>query len=203
MTLIRICLFLLIATQMSCNTEGTSNCKSPTSDEVINRYKDLLDISSNESDLSELKVYTDKQFLPVKGGQYSFYRNNVLKSYSFYQNSTTARYREDFDQNGLLNNREGNPILFTKIEEVSKDTLVFNLYVSILTIRPINVFILINKTDTIAAAPTNEISFSNSISYQAGIKMVKHGKVDFRTTLIYSNCKGEHFSILDSGYIYH
>ena len=203
MSFCRIIFIGLVISQISCNTEDVSNCVSPSFDEIIIRNEDQFDTTSNVSTRTDVNIYYEKRILPVKGGQYSVYKNRVLKNYSFYQNSTIARYVEDYDQNGILINREGNPILFTKIEEVNKDSFVFNLYISTLSITPIKSFIVLNSKDTIHALPSNAISFSNSVNYRGGIRMSAIGKVDFQTTLIYSNCKGENHTVLDSGYIYH
>jgi hypothetical protein len=63
-----------------------------------------------------------------KGGAYLFYKDEKLKSYTFYQNLKKPVYREEYSENGLMTRSEGSPMVDRIITEVNLDSAFFQIY---------------------------------------------------------------------------
>ncbi len=63
-----------------------------------------------------------------KGGAYLFYKDEKLKSYTYYQNLKKPVYREEYNENGVMTRSEGSPMVDRIISEVNLDSAFFQIY---------------------------------------------------------------------------
>jgi len=173
----------------------------PTINSIHLNNSHLIDSPSTTN--SKIIELHDKQTFEETGGKYLFFENGALREYNFFQIRSSPRYTESYNKLGGLTKREGNPILFTSIIEVLPDSLVFNFYVSNISIRALNLFAVINKTDTLWGIASNNTIFSNTINYQVGYNAKNKYRIEYKSNLSYNSCKDKAFFASDSGFINH
>ena len=61
-------------------------------------------------------------------GLYNFDKNRTLRYYSFFFDDMSLKYSEEYDKNGEVVLRHGNPLLYYEIRKGKKDTVVFDGY---------------------------------------------------------------------------
>ena len=72
--------------------------------------------------------YRDKAIDSIKGGYYTFYTNDNLKSYRFFVDMQTYIYSGEYDTLGNALKIEGNPLVHNKVELTYDSSLSIRMY---------------------------------------------------------------------------
>ena len=104
----------------------------------------------------------------LKGGAYLFYPNQLLKSYTFYQNRV-AVYMESYDEYGYLIGTRGSPMVDRVINEMGNDSA----YVQVYFYSPMKSYqqlnIKINNNPAVNYTLLKDSIYSNMLSTTFGI----------------------------------
>jgi len=114
------------------------------------------------------KIMRDKGKDSIKGGEYEFYQNEVIKSYKFYQSMNAFTYSEEYDSTGKITKKEGSPMLYVNIKEIGLDSANFSLYFFALNRIYTQAYISINNKRKVSLIPTPDTLFSN-------MSIISHG----------------------------
>ncbi|RZJ99580.1 MAG: hypothetical protein EOO43_26205 [Flavobacterium sp.] len=122
--LIFILIFHSSCTQVSINGNGV--CPPITSKDIygsapLHSFQVLLRNG-------QTATLIDKGFDSLRAGIYDFYENDNLKSYSFFVDSNTYTYKEDYDSSGKVYKLEGSPLVYKKVKFVTDDSVFIKLY---------------------------------------------------------------------------
>ena len=133
---------LMVLIGVNCANNNTNTDCTITGDKVFEGNKNKLFI------VDSLTI-RDKGLDSIKGGEYTLYKNNNLKSYKFFGSLNAYTYNEEYAENGNLIKVEGHPLVLKKIREVNADSAVFGFY-----------FFALNKLYTnIVASTSNCLKF--------------------------------------------
>ncbi len=95
---------LLIISLSACKSRGPA-CFIDATDILKGAQKKLISVKDSGNKITALY---DEGWDSLKGGAYLFYPNELLKSYTFYQNKA-AVYSEEYDEHGYLVTYPGQP----------------------------------------------------------------------------------------------
>ena len=124
-------------------------------------------ISVKDSSYRIVALY-DAGWDSLKGGEYLFYPNQFLKSYTFYQNKV-AVYTENYDEHGYLTHSMGSPMVNRVINELGEDSA----YVEVYFYKPLKSYqqlnIKINNNAAVNYTLKTDTNYSNMQSVTFGI----------------------------------
>ena len=120
----------------------------------------------------------------LKGGVYLFYPNQLLKSYTFYQNKV-AVYTEKYDAQGYLVNTQGSPMVDRVINELGQDSA----YVQVYFYKPMKSFqqlnIKINNNKAVNYTLEKDSTYSNMQSVTFGINTGDLNRINMYSQIKY------------------
>ena len=130
---------------ISCNNQEKQNCQYKLST-LISNDSPKVKISFQNDTLVEVRdIVKDSSTY----GLYTFDYNHNLRFYAFMIIGNKYRYSEEFDSNGNLIKKEGNPFLEYKVFKGVKDTLIFEISLYAFRKKYEDIEIMTNKLDTI------------------------------------------------------
>ena len=155
---------LLIISLSACNSKSRP-CLIDATDILKGATKKLIAVKDKGYKITALY---DDDWDSLKGGAYIFYPNELLKSYTFYQNKI-AVYSETYDENGYLTGTKGSPMVDRVINEIGEDSA----YVQVYFFKPMKIYqklnIKINNNAATDYTLENDSVFSNIQSVTFGI----------------------------------
>ena len=136
---------------------------------------------------NKISALSDAGWDSTKGGVYSFYPDEKLKSYTFYQNNKKAVYREEYNKNGLMTRSEGSPMVDRIITEVNLDSAFVQIYFFKLqkTFQPLQ--IRINENPAVSYSLTDDSLYSNIKTLSFGINTAGMSNLNIYSRLEYMN----------------
>ena len=114
---------LLIVAVPACKSKGVP-CFIDVSDIIKGSPRKLITIKDSSYKITALY---DAGWDSLKGGAYLFYPNQLLKSYTFYQNRVPV-YSENYDELGYLVKTQGSPMVDRVINELGEDSAYVEVY---------------------------------------------------------------------------
>ena len=114
---------LLIIFVSACKSKGVP-CLIDARDIVKGSTRKLITIKDSGY---KIIAHYDEGWDSLKGGAYLFYPNELLKSYTFYQNRV-AVYNETYDEHGYLIQTKGSPMVDRVINELNPDSAYVQVY---------------------------------------------------------------------------
>src|ERR1700730_9512830 len=114
---------LLIISMSACKSKGHP-CLIDVTDIIKGSPRKL--ITAKDSGSKIIALY-DIGWDSLKGGAYLFYPNELLRSYTFYQNRV-AVYSESYDDHGYLINTKGSPMVNRVINDLGGDSAYVQVY---------------------------------------------------------------------------
>jgi len=114
---------LLIVAVTACKSKGVP-CFIDVSDIIKGSPRKLITIKDSSYKITALY---DAGWDSLKGGAYLFYPNQLLKSYTFYQNRVPV-YSENYDELGYLVKTQGSPMVDRVINELGEDSAYVEVY---------------------------------------------------------------------------
>jgi hypothetical protein len=114
---------LLIFFVMACKSRGPV-CLIDATD-ILKNVSGKINIIKDSG--YKISAIYDEGWDSLKGGAYLFYPNQLLKSYTFYQNRV-AVYSESYDEHGYLINTKGSPMVDRVINELGNDSAYVQVY---------------------------------------------------------------------------
>ena len=157
---LNISIFLILT--ISCNNEN-SNCLVTATSLYKTSSSKLFVVDKFD------KILRDKCIDSIKGGEYSFYKNEQLKSYRFFQNMDAYTYNEEYDSTGKISKIEGKLLVYSKVREVNRDSAFFRLYLFSLNKLYTNSLISINNISKLSINPSSDTLYSNMSVISFGI----------------------------------
>ena len=116
-------LLLMTSFIFSCRSR-TPVCLIDATDILKNATTRLITIKDTGRKITALY---DEGWDSLKGGVYLFYPNELLKSYTFYQNRVPV-YTESYDENGFLIETKGSPMVDRVINDLGNDSAYVQVY---------------------------------------------------------------------------
>jgi hypothetical protein len=155
---------LLILLLCTCKSKGPA-CLIQVADIIKNSSGKLIIVRDAASKISALY---DPGWDSLKGGAYLFYPNEVLKSYTFYQNRIPV-YSENYDSAGYLIHSQGSPMVDRVINELGTDSVYVQVYFyrTLKSYQQLN--IRINDWPPVSFYLVNDSTFSNMNSVTFGL----------------------------------
>jgi hypothetical protein len=170
----------LLFFMLACKTKGPP-CFIDVSD--ILKGSPLKLISVKDSGYKVISL-ADIGWDSLKGGVYVFYPNELLKSYTFYQNKTPV-YTEEYDDHGYLANTKGSPMVARIINELGDDSA----YVQVYFFKPKKTYrhlnIKINQRTNISYDLTMDTVYSNLLSVTFGINTSEMNRLSMYSQISY------------------
>ena len=123
----------------------------------------------------------------TKGGVYSFYPDEKLKSYTFYQNNKKAVYREEYSENGVMTHSEGSPMVDRIITEVNLDSAYVQIYFFRLQKTFQRLKITINHNPVLQFPLIDDSLYSNIKVVSFGLNTSNMTNLDIYSRLEYMN----------------
>jgi hypothetical protein len=120
----------------------------------------------------------------LNGGAYLFYPNELLKSYSFYQNKA-AVYSENYDENGFLTHTQGSPMVNRVINELGTDSAYVQVYFYKILKSYQKLNIEINHDAPVNYNLTDDTTYSNMKSVVFGMNTTGLKHVSMYTRIKY------------------
>jgi hypothetical protein len=132
----------------------------------------------------KIRAVYDEDWDSLKGGAFLFYPNELLKSYTFYQNKV-AVYVESYDENGYLINTQGSPMVDRIINELGDDSA----YVQVYFFKPMKSYqslnIKINNSTAVKYILGKDSIYSNMQSITFGINTTNLVKINMYSQIKY------------------
>jgi hypothetical protein len=181
--------FLLIISVTACKSKGVP-CFIDATDIIKGSHKKLITVKDSGYKISALY---DEGWDSLKGGAYLFYPNELLKSYTFYQNRV-AVYNETYDEHGYLIGTQGSPMVNRVINELNEDSA----YVEVYFFKPRKTYqqlnIKINNNPAVNYTLENDTLYSNIQSVTFGITTTDLNRINLYSQIKYlDDCtKAEH-----------
>ncbi len=194
----RIIFFSLIVIVSACISKRSNKCLSSYDSIIKEKNKFSPPIKEKNGGIFLKDIGIENANI---GGEYKFDRSKKLEYYKFYTNENNYSYAVYFNKNGEIDSVEGNPILISNVDEIHKDSIVYNFYISTLGNEITKFSITLNSSEWITLKGKNDSVFSNVLRFDApfntkGIKALK-----IIEKLEYFNCEKKDISVLDSTYI--
>ncbi len=181
--------FLLVVSVSACKSRGVP-CFIDATDIIKGSPKKLTTVK--DSGYRIIALY-DEGWDSLKGGAYLFYPNQLLKSYTFYQNRV-AVYSENYDEKGYLINTKGSPMVDRVINELGDDSA----YVQVYFFRPKKSYqqlnIKINNNPPVDYSLEKDSNYSNMQSITFGFNTSNMNQVNMYSHIKYTDdcAKVEH-----------
>jgi len=143
----------------------------------------------------------DEGWDSLKGGAYLFYPNQLLKSYTFYQNRV-AVYMESYDEYGYLIGTRGSPMVDRVINELGTDSA----YVQVYFFSPMKIYqqlnIKINNNKAVNYTLQKDSIYSNMLSTSFGINTDSLSRINMYSRIKYlDNCSKVEHILSDSVFL--
>lgn len=171
---------LLIISLFACNSRSRP-CLIDATDILKGASKKLIAVKDKGYKITALY---DDGWDSLKGGAYLFYSNELLKSYTFYQNKI-AVYSETYDENGYLTGTKGSPMVDRIINELGEDSA----YVQVYFFKPMKTYqklnIKINNNTAIDYPLAKDSVYSNMQSVTFGINTSNLNQVNMYSQIKY------------------
>ena len=155
---------VLMSFLFACKSKGPV-CLINATDILKNASGKLITLKDSGHKITA--VY-DNGWDSLKGGAYLFYPNQLLKSYTFYQNRV-AVYMESYDEYGYLIGTRGSPMVDRVINEMGNDSA----YVQVYFYSPMKSYqqlnIKINNNPAVNYTLLKDSIYSNMLSTTFGI----------------------------------
>ena len=135
----------------------------------------------------------DEGWDSLKGGAYLFYPNELLKSYTFYQNRAPV-YMESYDEHGYLIGTKGSPMVDRVINDLGNDSAYVQVYFFSVMKNYQQLNIKINGKPVINYTLQRDSIYSNMMSTTFGINTDSMNQINMYSRIKYlDNCdKNEH-----------
>jgi hypothetical protein len=188
---------LLIFFIPACKTKGPP-CLINATDIMKGSPRKLITVKDTRYKVAALY---DEGWDSLKGGAYLFYPNELLKSYTFYQNKV-AVYTELYDANGYLVQTKGSPMVDRVINELNEDSA----YVQVYFFRPKKSYeqlsIQINGRPSVNYALASDTVYSNMKSVTFGINTSDLNKINMYSRIKYlDDCSRAEHTLSDSVFL--
>jgi hypothetical protein len=126
----------------------------------------------------------DEGWDSLKGGAYLFYPNELLKSYTFYQNRVPV-YMESYDEHGYLIGTKGSPMVDRVINDLGNDSA----YVQVYFFSPMKIYqqlnIKINNNPAVNYTLQRDSIYSNMLSITFGINTDSMSQINMYSRIKY------------------
>ncbi len=175
-------LLLMILFTAACKTKGPP-CFIDASDIVKGSPGKLITIKDSGYKISALY---DEGWDSLKGGAYLFYPNELLKSYTFYQNRIPV-YTEEYDDHGYLLSTKGSPMVDRIINELGEDSAYVQVYFFSPKKSYQKLHIRINQNEPVDYVLENDSLFSNMKSITFGINTSEMNKLNMNSQIKYTD----------------
>jgi hypothetical protein len=120
----------------------------------------------------------------LKGGAYLFYPNQLLKSYTFYQNRVPV-YMESYDEHGYLIGTKGSPMVDRVINELGNDSAYVQIYFFSIMKSYQQLNIKINNNAAVNYTLRKDSIYSNILSTTFGINTDSLNKINMYSRIQY------------------
>jgi hypothetical protein len=172
--------FVLIVSVSACKSKGLP-CFIDAADIIKGSHRKLITVKDSGYKISALY---DEGWDSLKGGAYLFYPNELLKSYTFYQNRV-AVYNETYDEHGYLIRTQGSPMVDRVINEINEDSA----YVEVYFFKPKKTYqqlnIKINNNPAVNYSLGNDTVYSNVQSVVFGITTSELNRINLYSRITY------------------
>ena len=143
----------------------------------------------------------DEGWDSLKGGAYLFYPNQLLKSYTFYQNRVPV-YSESYDEHGYLTDTKGSPMVDRMINDLGSDSA----YVQVYFFSPMKSYqqlnIKINNNPAVNYTLRKDSIYSNMLSTTFGINTSNLNQINMYSRIKYlDNCSKVEHVLSDSVFL--
>jgi hypothetical protein len=182
--------FLLIISISACKSKGVP-CLIDITDIMKGAPGKLITIK--DSVTKKITALYDQGWDSLKGGAYLFYPNEMLKSYTFYQNRVPV-YSENYDELGYLTGTKGSPMVDRVINEYGEDSA----YVVIYFFYPKKAYqqlgIKINNNKPVDHILVRDSIYSNLLTTTFGFSTVEMNRLNMYSRIKYTDecTKAEH-----------
>jgi hypothetical protein len=181
---------LLLVISLSACKSGGHACIITATDILKGAPKKLI---TNKDAGNKIVALYDLGWDTLSGGAYLFYPNELLKSYTFYQNKA-AVYSEEYDEHGFLTHTQGSPMVNRVINELGTDSAYVQVYFYKIFKSYQKLNIKINNDAAVNYDLTDDTAFSNTKSVVFGINTtgLKHISMYSRIKYMDDCAKVEH-----------
>jgi hypothetical protein len=171
---------VLIFFVSACKSKGRP-CLIDATDILKGSSRKLITLKDTGSKITALY---DEGWDSLKGGAYLFYSNELLKSYTFYQNKV-AVYSETYDEHGYLISTKGSPMVDRIINELGDDSA----YVQVYFFKPMKSYqklnIKINNNALVNYVLGKDSMYSNMQSITFGINTSNLSQINMYSQIKY------------------
>jgi hypothetical protein len=171
---------MIISSFFACRSKGPV-CLISATDILKNTTSKIITLKDSGHKITA--VYDDG-WDSLKGGAYLFYPNQLLKSYTFYQNRV-AVYMESYDEYGYLTGTKGSPMVDRVINELGNDSA----YVQVYFFSPMKSYqqlnIKINNSPAVNYTLQKDTNYSNILSTTFGINTDSLNKINMYSRIKY------------------
>jgi hypothetical protein len=180
---------VLILFIFACKSKGPV-CLINVTDVLKNATVKLITLKDSGHKITALY---DEGWDSLKGGAYLFYSNQLLRSYTFYQNRVPV-YMESYDEYGYLIGTKGSPMVDRVINDLGNDSA----YVQVYFFSPMKSYqqlnIKINNNKAVNYTLQKDSIYSNVLSTTFGINTDSLNHINMYSRIKYlDNCsKVEH-----------
>ncbi len=183
----------------SCSSNEAINCNSDF-ENIYNKQIQKFENSSKSN--GRVSILYDRGIDSGNvGGEYTFNESGKLKEYKFFTSKENYTYAEYYDKGGRLKKTEGNPIVFTNIEEINQDSVRFHFFVSSLQKEIISFQLKINSTNWFFLQQKDDTLFSNIKRYVYPFNAKDTSSIKVFKKLRYKNCGEVEREVIDSSFI--
>jgi hypothetical protein len=171
---------LLIIFVFACKSKAPP-CLIAAPDIIKGSARKLITVKDSANKISALY---DEGWDSLKGGAYIFYPNELLKSYTFYQNRV-AVYNETYDDHGYLIQTKGSPMVDRVINELNPDSAYVQVYFfkPKKSYQPLN--IKINNHTPVNYKLEKDTIYSNMQSITFGINTSEMNRINMYSQIKY------------------
>jgi hypothetical protein len=136
-----------------------------------------------DSSYKIIAIY-DQGWDSLKGGVYLFYPNQFLKSYTFYQAKQPV-YVEKYDENGILIETKGSPMVARIINDMGQDSAFVQVYFynPMKSYQALNIKINGNPSENFTLA--KDTFYSNMRSVTFGINTTDQNHINMYSQITY------------------
>lgn len=156
-------------------------CLIDVTDILKNANGKLISIKDSSH---KIKALYDEGWDSLKGGAYLFYPNELLKSYTFYQNRVPV-YMESYDEHGYLIGTKGSPMVDRVINDLGNDSA----YVQVYFFSPMKTYqqlnIKINNKPAVNYTLQRDSIYSNMLSTTFGINTDSMNQINMYSRIKY------------------
>jgi hypothetical protein len=171
---------VLISFLFACKSKGPV-CLINATDILKNASGKIIAVKDSSHKISALY---DNGWDSLKGGAYLFYPNQLLKSYTFYQNRV-AVYSETYDEYGYLTDTKGSPMVDRVINDLGNDSA----YVQVYFFSPMKSYqqlnIKINNNPVVDYTLQKDTIYSNMLSTTFGINTGNLNQINMYSRIKY------------------